>query len=599
MTWECLKTRQFDRIGTFMGLHADRHREITPFFNILGYFSVNEFFRQPVRVWHNFTSRQPASDQQLRNELKQAKVRAPLIGIVLLYTVISSMIVTKTFSIEPWATHLLIFYAGYALFAALIFLSALKYPGHYPARRILGMCCDYFAVGYTIFSGCTVMLPMYVFIVWITLGNGLRYGPRYLLAASVLGQVTLLIVFLETPHWRTDPIVALTLSITALIVPAYAYSLLRAKERAEQATKDAIATKSWFLAQASHDLRQPIHAMNLYLNSLQQTSLSDGQTVLVDRMDRSLDGIASLFKSLLDISSIDGGGVKPSAEPICANQLFAEIRQQFSTAQNELNTHIRFVRSRRWLHADPMLLQTIVQNLVGNALKHAPGSRILVGCRKLNGRVSIMVSDQGPGISKDHIPQLFSEFYQVKKWGQADGNGVGLGLSIVERLSTLMNLVPEIRSEEGKGTTVYIHGLEEITASTSMIRPFLASPVHFRPLQNLRVVLVEDDPDLLSVTSELLRSWGCMVNASTTIPSAPGVCDLVVTDLDIGGGMTGLDVIAEVRAANGRDVPAIIVTGHDGNTRHRLENDDDHLWLSKPLKAAELRSAISTMRVSV
>lgn len=532
--------------------------------------------------------------QELSGELSQAKLRLPVVAMASIYVIVSSFIVSG--HLEDWAVRLLAFYGLYTAVSLLILFLTTRYPGHYPVRRIFAMASDFAAASYSIIAGCTVMLPTYVFIVWVALGNGLRFGRGYLIIAAIMAQLALLTIFMTTPYWQADPIVALTLSVTALLVPVLGLTPMVERERAELATQEAISAKSRFLAQASHDLRQPIHAMNLFLNSLKQTKLTANQEGLVERLDRSLDGIAALFKSLLDLSSIDGGAIKPAPKPVSVEQLFSEIAQQFEGNTGVAGPRIRFAPSRRWLCVDPILLQTIIQNLISNALKHAPGAEILVGCRARGGNVSIMVSDRGPGIEAKHVPRLFDEFYQVRASGEADRSGVGLGLAIVRRLAGMMELRAEIMSVRNRGTTVYIHGILDAAPPAKGQNAAVSFPAKLKPLKHMRVLLVEDDIDVLTVTEELLRSWGCEVEASATLPTAPRPCDLVVTDFDIGGGVTGLDVIEIARHVSGHDIPAIIITGHESLQPMGLHEDNRLLLLEKPLKPAELRSAISTMR---
>jgi signal transduction histidine kinase len=552
--------------------------------------------RQGVGIFS--TGYRTASLQELKSERMQGNVRVPAALIMSAYALIASLVITDPAIIEPWVVNLLSFYAVYILVSlGLLWLMA-RFPGHYPVRRIFAMLCDYAAAGFSIIAGCTVMLPAFVFIVWIALGNGLRYGRQYLIMASVLAQLCLLTIFVVTPHWQADPVMAATLSITALVVPAFAYSLLRAKEAAESATQAAVDAKSRFLAQASHDLRQPIHAMDLFLSSLKQTPLTSAQDILVTRLDRSLSGIATLFKSLLDISTIDGGAVKPELADIEIQKLFDEIEQQYAASLNYPVPKVRFVPTRLWVRSDRILLSTMIQNLLSNALKHAEGSQVLVGCRKKDGLVTIMVCDRGPGMEPEHIPHLFDEFYQVRKAGQADRSGVGLGLAIVQRLAEMLFLRAGIVSVKGKGTTASLHDLVPVDPSQIPAEAKNMSGSFRKPLGDMRVLLVEDDPDVLAVTADLLRSWGCIVEASLMAPAEPAPCDLIVTDYDIGGAMTGLDVIRLGRDASGRNVPAIIVTGHDDGPIAERVQDSCQILLRKPVKAAELRSAISSIRLA-
>ncbi len=534
----------------------------------------------------------------MRAETMQGRVRIPVAILMSIYVVSASLLVTDGRHIEGWAINLLASYAVYSVVAMGLLLLIARFPGHYPVRRIFAMLCDFSAAGFSIIAGCTVMLPAYVFIVWIALGNGLRYGRQYLIVASVLAQLCLLTIFVTTPHWRADPILVLTLSVTALVVPAFAYSLLRAKENAERATQEAVKARSRFLAQASHDLRQPIHAMNLLLDSFKKTPMTSTQDHMVSRLDRSLDNMAALFRSLLDISSIDGGALQPNIAAVSVQRLFDDLEQSGVTAPNGARPRIRFVATRLWIRTDPMLLTTMIQNLLNNAVRYAPGSDILLGCRRKNGLISIGICDQGPGIAAHHLPHVFEEFYQVRDEPRDERTGVGLGLSIVLRLCDMLKIDPEIQSVEGRGTGVWLHGIEEAQAPPMPKVNDQAKGFIRTPLRDMRVLLVDDDKAIVDVTADLLRSWGCEIEAFDHYPENPAPCDLVITDFDIGGDKDGSDVIALAHRISGHDIPAIIITGHDHCAIAPQLNGPRQIVLQKPVKPADLRSAISTIRLN-
>ena len=531
-----------------------------------------------------------------RLEQGQARNRIGNLIVILAYTVLSSILFSPTKTLEPWAIAILTYYTFYTPTALFIVFLTKRYPGNYPTRRILSMVNDYVALSYSIIVGCTLMLPLFATIVWVTLGNGARFGTRYLLIAGVMAQASLLAVFVLTPYWQDDPIVAVTLSLTAFLIPLYARSLVQSKEEARRAAEEASIAKSRFLAQASHDLRQPVHAIGLFLNNLKQTGLAQNQVVIVDRIDRSLQGVAGLFRSLLDISTLDSGGLAPQIEPVSIAQLFGEVKQQNQEAADWSQTDIRFVPSSQIIMTDRALLTTMIQNLVSNAIKYAPGRSIRVGCRRKGTTLSILVCDCGDGIETQHLPYLFDEFYQIRKLGDADKQGVGLGLAIVKRLATLLGLDVAIASHAGNGTTARIDGLQ-ISQATAVGSGIDLANNYATPLSGIRILLVEDDIDVLDATADLLRSWGCEVQTHTGIPDAPETCDLVITDFDIGGGVTGMDGIAVVRKAQGELLPIIVITGHDECRIGDILDDPDIPILKKPVRPAELRSAISTMRV--
>ncbi|WP_172835973.1 hybrid sensor histidine kinase/response regulator [Porphyrobacter sp. CACIAM 03H1] len=435
-----------------------------------------------------------------------------------------------------------------------------------------------------------IMIPTYLFLVWITLGNGMRFGLAYLIAGSILCQAFLWLVFVSSPRWSSDVELAFTLALTALVVPAFSYSLLRAKQKAEQETAQIAAARARLLAQASHDLRQPLHAMQLFVGDLRQTLLTQYQVAVVSRLERAVGNIDSLFTTLLDITAIYSGSVKPHLEVMAVQPVFDALRELFPD-----QLRLRFVPTGLHVLSDPVLLRTILQNLISNAIKYAPDSGVVVGCKRQDGRISLVVADRGPGIEDIHLRHVFEEFYQIRRDGDADRSGIGLGLAVVDQFTKLLGLQAELRSRLGHGTVAFVHGLETASPSASDGKPTAARITS--PLIGLRVILVEDDPDLLESTRDLLTSWGCEVQAFASLPENPRECDVIITDFDLGRGATGADVIDRVRAASGVDVPAIILTGHDRKPLVASMDGKRQYVLKKPVTRAQLRSAIAMVRL--
>jgi len=553
-------------------------------------------YQSPLRL---FFFKSPETDpDEVASEIAQSKVRFVMFSVVACYIVVSSIIVSPVNEIEPWATALLIYYCFYAVLSTGIYVLVKRFPGHYPVRRVLAMINDYVALGYSIIAGCTVMLPIYAVIVWITVGNGMRFGRYYLYVAAILAQITTAFIFALTPNWQSDPTLAITLSLTVLIVPTYASVLLRRIEIAKQTAEAASTAKSKFLAQASHDLRQPLHAINLFLFSLQQTGLNAVQGEIADRIDRSLQGVARLFRSLLDISTLDSGSINPRVEPVHLGELLSDIVQQNSQLAKWSGTKLSLIDTRHVVMADRALLATMIQNLISNALKFAEGRRVVVGCRRRGGWIAVQIWDQGDGIDDEHTPCLFDEFYQVKKSSDPDRQGVGLGLSIVARMAELLGLKVDVASRPGKGSVFTISNLPLFAGGER--RAIVSSPfVAAAPIAGLRIMLVEDDSNILGATKELLETWGCRTAAFTAIPEKISDFDLVITDYDLGDGTTGTDCINLVRAYCGWSLPAIIITGHDeGRIAHAI-GDSQILVLKKPVRPAELRSAIGAVKASL
>ncbi len=542
-----------------------------------------------------FIKADDSSPDEAAAELAQSKVRFAIFLIVVAYIAIASIIVSPVNEIEPWAKSLLIYYCFYQVVSVGIYVLVRTLPGHYPARRLLAMINDYVALGFSIIANCPVMIPIYAVIVWITVGNGMRYGRRYLYIASMFAQVTLATVFLMTPHLQDSPGLMVTLSLTALIVPIYASVLLREIEVAKKAAESASTAKTRFLAQASHDLRQPLHAMSLFLFNLQQTGLNAAQNTIVDRIDRSLQGVSRLFRSLLDVSTLDSGSITPNTEPVSLEELLSEIVYQNAQLAAWGGTKLSFVKTSHCVRTDRALLATMIQNLISNALKFAEGRKVVVGCRRRGRTIAIQVWDSGDGIAENHISNLFDEFYQVKRSSDPDRQGVGLGLSIVLRMAGLLKLKVDVASQPGKGSVFTIGNLP-LFSSTERPAPHSTRRTAASHIAGLKIALVEDDPDVLAATKEMLDVWGCRTAAFTRNPEQTHDLDLVITDYDLGEGRTGMDCIDEIRAQCGWPVPAIIVTGHDENRITDEVGDPAICILKKPVRAAELRSAIGAAR---
>lgn len=485
---------------------------------------------------------------------------------------------------------------GYIPISLLLFWHIVRRPGHFVWRRMFAMCGDYGAMTLAMAVGGMGMLPIYATLLWVTVGNGMRFGSRYLLAATGMALAAIAISTVFNAQWRAEPYVVITLVLTTLIVPGYIDSLQRALRGALDEAREASLAKSNFLAQASHDLRQPIHAISLFTACLRDAGLGREERQMVENIDRSLQSVAGLFRSLLDIATLDSGKVEPKLAPVRVGDVIGDVVRQYSEMAQWADVELRAVPCSLVVRTDPALLSTMLQNIVSNALKYAPDAPIVIGCRRRNGRVSIEIHDQGPGIAEEHLDQLFDEFYQVRERGDRDIEGVGLGLSIVRRVGGLMGLRVELRSTPGSGTSVIISGLEPCREVAPPSVPAATSAPS--AVAGLHVLLVEDDEDVLLATALVLRKWGCTVQVETGIPKVASEWDVMITDYDLGGRKTGADCIVAVRELVGRQIPAIIVTGHDETRVQRDLGDDAVPILAKPVRPAELRSVLTTEAVA-
>jgi signal transduction histidine kinase/CheY-like chemotaxis protein len=536
---------------------------------------------------------------EIQAELGQSIQRLIIAHLIMLYVLVLGIDFAPSLPVEPWAEAMVVYYLLYVPFMLFLFLSPRVRPIPSPARRLLAMLADFGFLGLAILTNPTVMMPIYTVIIWVTLGNGLRFGRRYLTIATIIAVITVIVVGFLTYEGEGSQYISIMALLSVLAIPRYASSLLDRIEAARHEAEAANIAKSRFLAQASHDLRQPLHAISLFIVTLQQAGLTPAQRNIVDRIDRSLRGVGRLFRSLLDLSTLDSGSIQPNMAPVALGGLLADLAQQNAELAIWHDCDFRVVETTKTAIADYDLLTTMVQNLLSNAFKFAPGRKIVAGCKRNKMTLSLQIWDQGAGIDPAHLPFLFDEFYQVKDKGDKDHQGVGLGLAIVTRMASLMNLTVSVRSELGRGSCFSIDGLQ-ISAARPVKIAANDSALAASPITGMRILLVEDDPDILAATTELITSWGCKITAMAGVPTyLTDEYDLIIVDFDLGERTTGADCIAAVRWMSAGHTPAIVITAHDENWVTSEIDDPDVLILKKPLRPAELRSAIGASRAKI
>jgi signal transduction histidine kinase len=383
---------------------------------------------------------------------------------------------------------------------------------------------------------------------------------------------------------------------------------LRAEKAASAAARQqaevANRAKTQFFAAASHDLRQPLHALSLFAEALRQRSHEDGVIDLVNSINASVDALDGLFCELLEITRIDTGGVEVKAVDFAITDILRKLRLHFETLAFEKGLALRFRGEHHHAHGDPLLVERILRNLVSNAIRYTDDGSVLVSCRRRGERLRLQVWDTGPGIVEAEQPRIFEEFYQVPaSVGPMPGQkkGLGLGLSIVRRLAALMGKPLTLRSVPGRGTVFTLElpvGKPAPAAAGSLPAKALPAPT----LGGRLIVAVEDDAAVRGGMELLLEGWGAQVASFDSIAastrwarecnSGPVRPQLLIVDYQLGNGQTGVEAIHALRAAFGRFMPAIVVTGstiagHDGEA----ERHDFHL-LMKPVVPGKLRAMI-------
>ena len=428
-------------------------------------------------------------------------------------------------------------------------------------------------------------------------------------------------------HWQLALAMTLLFAITLLMGRTYASALgqaiglkarteelaaqLRAeKAEAEEARRQAEAAsraKTRFFAAASHDLRQPLHAVGLFAEALRQRTREPQVAALVNSINESVDALEGLFSELLDITRIDAGGVEVRPAPVPVRDLFARLRLHFEPLAFEKGLVLRFRGEQRLAHADPVLLERILRNLVSNAIRYTEEGGVLVSCRLRGPRLLFQVWDSGIGIAETSLPHIFDEFYQVQSNRPLQPHhrkGLGLGLAIVQRLAGLMEAPLTVRSRVGRGTVFSLEvtpgrpprAAEELPGG----RPAAQLPGF--TLEGRRILVVEDEAAVREGLVVLLESWGATVDAFDTVDAlqfwlsggSTQAPDLLLVDFRLPQGRTGIEVLEAVRGRwRGRSLPAIIITGSSlGGHEEAAERHDYHL-LIKPVLPNKLRAMIA------
>ena len=338
----------------------------------------------------------------------------------------------------------------------------------------------------------------------------------------------------------------------------------------ESERDDALRTdheKSRFLAIASHDLRQPVHALGLFAATLQRRLQQSPDEPLARNLMHAVDGLERSFNALLDISKLDAGAIAPRLETFALRDMFRRLHMQYGGQAEFAGLGLRLSPGGKSVTTDPQLLERIVGNLIHNAIKYTTRGGIVVVARNTTTCINIEVWDTGRGMAADELPRVFEEFYQVGRAERDRTHGLGMGLAIVKRLAALLGHRLEVASSPGRGTMfrigVPIGGLPGIQEE---LAPADTQPIAAQASQ--MVLVVDDEEPIREGLRLLLQEWGYEVmtaadaaQAEQAVGMLEGRVDLVLTDLHLGPGPGGVAVIASVRRLCGRDVPAILVTG--------------------------------------
>ncbi|KFN45890.1 hybrid sensor histidine kinase/response regulator [Arenimonas metalli] len=376
------------------------------------------------------------------------------------------------------------------------------------------------------------------------------------------------------------------------------------EQRVEQRTREAEAanqSKTRFLAAISHDVLQPINAARLFTSALREADEAPEQQRLAERVDVSLRDAEELLDGLLDISRLDAGSLKPESTVFRLDELLASLSAQYAPLAASRGLGFRVHAGPLSVRSDRRLLRRALQNFIANALRYTKAGRVVIGARRRGDRVELQVWDTGPGIPPHHLAQVFDEFRrfdQPSPWGE---RGLGLGLSICQRVSRLLDHPIGVRSWPGRGSVFTLSvPLADTAAPATPARAAVAQG----DLGGLKVLCLDNDREILDGMEALLGRWGVDVRVAETVAGALAAAqhdrpDVLVADYHLHDELDGLGALQALRAVCGAHTPAVLVTADGSDTVKRAARDLGIPVLTKPVKPASLRAFLGAQRRGV
>jgi PAS domain S-box-containing protein len=376
-------------------------------------------------------------------------------------------------------------------------------------------------------------------------------------------------------------------------------ALVAAREEADRANR----AKSRFLATASHDLRQPLQTIRMLNASMQKLSGGSGNLdELLRRQEYAIDGATRMLNALLDISRLESGAVEVQSEEVSLASVFVELEREFESAAADKNLRLVFAETNVSLLTDRMLFTQLLQNLIGNAIKYTEQGKIKISQSIDAEALTLEVEDSGVGIPQDKLERIFDEYYQVDNHG-TQRMGVGLGLAIVREVVRILGYSITVASTVGKGTRIRVRVPRQkllALASAATVADQGSHPA--ATPSHCRVILLEDNDSVRVATELFLSLEGYDAHSAGSIAEAEPLLasmqqgDLLITDYHLDGSLTGLDVLLQVRAMQGRDVPAIILSGDLQPVLRVLKTPLANCrFLSKPVDTKALLAAIAEL----
>ena len=437
------------------------------------------------------------------------------------------------------------------------------------------------------------------------IGTMLPLSLRFLLSEDklwVLGLMCLIYLTVMISYSRQLYVTLVTSIRLRLEKQELVLQLSKEKLAAEDArsqAESANAAKTRFLAAASHDLRQPLHAINLLTEALRLEQDPARSRSIVENLVASTEALDELLDSLLDISKLDAGLFEPQMSVIEMQEMFNALRRDLLPLAEQKGIELGFVATRLKVRSDPRLLGRVLRNIITNAIRYTDEGAVLVGCRRAGTHLRIAIHDTGAGIAPEFHQLIFQEFYQLHNPERDRTKGLGLGLAIVQRLCTLLGHTVTLQSIVGAGSTFSV---VLPRADASETAPVKARTSNQTDLHGRAVLVIDDEIAVRQAMTEVLQRWGCRVltaessvDAVARLQEEDFAVEVIVADFRLREERTGADAIQAVRQHLAREVPAMIVTGDTAPERLREASALGYALLHKPIQPVRLRAVLITL----
>ncbi|UXJ50423.1 hybrid sensor histidine kinase/response regulator NahK/ErcS' [Pseudomonas citronellolis] len=368
--------------------------------------------------------------------------------------------------------------------------------------------------------------------------------------------------------------------------------LREAKREAEQAN----LSKTKFLAAVSHDLLQPLNAARLFTSALQERGEGDG---LVRNISHSLEDVENLLGTLVDISKLDAGVIKPDIAPFEVGELLGNLAAEYRQIAASEGLRLDYVACDAQVRSDLQLLARILRNLLSNAIRYTPSGRVLLGCRRRRQSLWIEVWDTGMGIPADKLGEIFQEFKRGDTQRSHQDRGLGLGLAIVEKIARMLGHRIQVGSVPGKGSRFAI----EVPLARGAVRarpePAQQAEHLVERLRGSRVWVLDNDAAICAGMRTLLEAWGCRVvtalseeDLARQVDNFHAEADLLIADYHLDDGCNGVDAVASINARRGTPLPALMITANYSNELKQQVRELGHTLMHKPVRPMKLKTAL-------